>query len=163
MCRSIPPSLLSGWNSCWRIPAGSILLCSKRLVKALPQSLGNHTVLAIEECPDSPSDDHRNDPVSPVNIDNLAYMLYTSGSTGQPKGVLIAHRALANYLAWCAAAYPVDQGLGSPVHSPIGYRSDHHQSVSNAPGFGRVLCSAPGAYPAWIPWPGRCGTETFSW
>jgi amino acid adenylation domain-containing protein len=36
--------------------------------------------------------------------DHLAYLLYTSGTTGQPKGIGISHRALANHgLAMCEA------------------------------------------------------------
>ncbi|NEW09011.1 amino acid adenylation domain-containing protein [Paenibacillus sp. SYP-B3998] len=33
-----------------------------------------------------------------VGPDNLAYVLYTSGSTGNPKGVMIPHSALTNFL-----------------------------------------------------------------
>ncbi|HEU5378313.1 MAG TPA: amino acid adenylation domain-containing protein, partial [Ktedonobacteraceae bacterium] len=58
---------------------------------------------------------------SSVCPDNLAYILYTSGSTGLPKGVMIPHRGLVNYLHWCSQRYAVVLGQGVPVHSPLSF------------------------------------------
>lgn len=61
------------------------------------------------------------DPGVSVPLDSLAYVLYTSGSTGVPKGVMIPHRGLANYLGWAVEAYEVAAGGGAVVHSPVGF------------------------------------------
>jgi amino acid adenylation domain-containing protein len=37
----------------------------------------------------------------------LAYLLYTSGSTGNPRGVLVPQRAVVNHMQWMQSAFPL--------------------------------------------------------
>ncbi|PHK27150.1 amino acid adenylation protein, partial [Nostoc linckia z15] len=60
-------------------------------------------------------------PITTTTTLNLAYVIYTSGSTGKPKGTLIPHQGLVNYLSWATQKYTVEQGIGTVVHSPLGF------------------------------------------
>ncbi|MBE9031360.1 amino acid adenylation domain-containing protein [filamentous cyanobacterium LEGE 11480] len=39
-------------------------------------------------------------PSCDISADDLVYIMYTSGTTGQPKGVMISHHAACNHLYW---------------------------------------------------------------
>ncbi|MFC4857850.1 non-ribosomal peptide synthetase [Actinophytocola glycyrrhizae] len=46
----------------------------------------------------------------PVHPDQLAYVTFTSGSTGEPKGVALPHRALTSTVAWARRALALTAG-----------------------------------------------------
>jgi amino acid adenylation domain-containing protein len=45
-----------------------------------------------------------------AGLENLAYVLYTSGTTGRPKGVMVPHRAVVTHMLWMENAFPVGPG-----------------------------------------------------
>jgi amino acid adenylation domain-containing protein len=50
---------------------------------------------------------------------DLAYILYTSGSTGEPKGVMIAHRTLFTFINWCGETFRIGPDDRVTSHAPL--------------------------------------------
>ncbi|MFB6373503.1 MAG: amino acid adenylation domain-containing protein, partial [Bradymonadaceae bacterium] len=53
--------------------------------------------------------------------DELAYVLYTSGTTGRPKGVMVPHRALVNHVYWWKRRHPFEKGERFVWQSPYSF------------------------------------------
>lgn len=82
-----------------------ILLNSRASVLLTQQSLLAHfagyhgQVVCLDAAPNTLADEPMENPRSEVMADNLAYAIHTSGSTGQPKGVLLSHTNIVRLFA----------------------------------------------------------------
>ncbi|WP_307854257.1 non-ribosomal peptide synthetase [Rhodococcus sp. B50] len=54
----------------------------------------------------------------PLQPENIAYVLFTSGSTGVPKGVAVTHRAVTNQMRWMQERFGLGPDDVSVLHTP---------------------------------------------
>ncbi|HKZ00907.1 MAG TPA: amino acid adenylation domain-containing protein [Pyrinomonadaceae bacterium] len=72
--------------------------------------IGLDATEAEQDCENLPCD---------LRPENLAYVVYTSGSTGAPKGVMTPHGAVCNYLSWMIEAFDLSQSDRFVQKAPI--------------------------------------------
>ncbi|MEU6990233.1 amino acid adenylation domain-containing protein [Streptomyces sp. NPDC046465] len=71
------------------------VLAHEACAESLP---GGHDILVLERLADDLAAQDGDDPAYEVTPSDVAYVLYTSGTTGRPKGVLIEHHSVAGFV-----------------------------------------------------------------
>jgi amino acid adenylation domain-containing protein/FkbH-like protein len=84
-----------------------VLLTRKKLKDLLPAT--DAALLCVE---DLQSHDEQAVPMRPSVAADLAYVLYTSGSTGQPKGVAIENRSAVALVSWAREVFNAEEISG---------------------------------------------------
>jgi amino acid adenylation domain-containing protein len=94
-----------------------VVLTRKHCLERLPDCGGR--VVCLDSGWEAIAQESENNPASGATAQNLAYVMYTSGSTGQPKGVMCEHGGLVNYLCWVNAGPLGDPELSVPLTTKL--------------------------------------------
>jgi amino acid adenylation domain-containing protein len=84
------------------------------MVGMMDDSEGSAPGLGFEDWQSAPAT-----PLDVVEASALAYIMYTSGSTGQPKGVPITHANATHFVDWAVAHYGLAAGDRNSSHPPL--------------------------------------------
>jgi amino acid adenylation domain-containing protein len=77
---------------------------------------------------------------------NLAYVMYTSGSTGQPKGVMLEHRGVVNRLLWMQAAFQLTASDVCLQKTPFGFDISVWELLWPIQAGARLVVARPGGH-----------------
>ncbi|ANW03875.1 non-ribosomal peptide synthetase [Bradyrhizobium icense] len=131
-----------------RDSGAALVLTQGRLQGRLAPVIAEAAVEAwtIDEAIGVPSGEPVRNPDVALHPDSLAYVMYTSGSTGVPKGVACTHGALAARLGWMQAEYRLDAGETLLQKTPFSFDVSVWEILWPLATGARLAIAAPGAH-----------------
>lgn len=96
-----------------------LLIADESLLSKVPEYKGR--ILLTKDIPSLPPAETVPDVPDP---DSLMILLYTSGSTGVPKGVMLEHGNLVNFCAWYREHYGIDETSRVLAYASYGFDAD---------------------------------------
>jgi amino acid adenylation domain-containing protein len=118
-----------------------ILLAQRRLLSSLPKA--PTTPILLDADWETIAKLSTENPDSDVTAENLAYVLYTSGSTGVPKGVAMHHRPLHNLIQWQIQNSALPNGVRMLQFSPLSFDASFVDIFWTCCSGGTLLMVAP--------------------
>ncbi|HYG65107.1 MAG TPA: amino acid adenylation domain-containing protein, partial [Thermoanaerobaculia bacterium] len=120
-----------------------VLLAKAAVLPGLPPMEGESTRLLLLDSADEPEEIPASR-TSSATADNLAYVLYTSGSTGAPKAVAVPHRGVANRLLRAREAYGIRPGDAMLQRAAGGFDVSVWEIFGPLSSGARVVLARPG-------------------
>jgi amino acid adenylation domain-containing protein len=120
-----------------------LLLTQKQF---MPQIRHNAKIICLDEVDPDIGREIKDNPVSDVAPHHLAYLIYTSGSSGIPKGVMISHQALNNQMHWMLSTFPITEADRMLQSSPLGFDPSISQFFFPLLAGAKLILASPGGH-----------------
>ncbi|MFF4495324.1 amino acid adenylation domain-containing protein [Streptomyces sp. NPDC001546] len=119
-CVPLDPALPAARASLILADSGADLLLTRTGTAGPAPSCEGLRVLCLDRLEETPDNSGRTPPAA-TGPEDLAYIVYTSGSTGAPKGVAMPHRSLANLVDWQRRRSGLPAASRTLQCAPIGF------------------------------------------
>lgn len=87
-----------------------LMITDRKHLRRVEQFIGDSDVFCLEDAMNEPYDEVKVRMITNRIIDtDVLYVLFTSGSTGNPKGVIIGHRSVIDYIDWVTNTFHFDE------------------------------------------------------